>query len=75
MVYKGIAVSSGLGLAKCMIIDSTEPDNFDLKCTGECSIDEEKAKVSAAVEKAVFQLETIKKKAEDTGITDRVEIM
>lgn len=75
MIYKGIAVSSGLGVAKCLILDDSDQLVFDTKSIEVCCVEEEKAKVTAAVEKAVLQLNTIKNRAQDKGAGDRVEII
>lgn len=75
MIYKGIAVSSGLGVAKCLML--VEPDSNDhIKGNKEeWHSEEQKTKLTEAFTKAVIQLETIKQRAEAKGGVDWIEII
>ena len=75
MVYKGIAVSPGLGLGKCLILKEMVLLSYSQQNPGCMDTEVEKNKVKDGILKAVMQLDSIKAKIEDKGAVDRGEII
>lgn len=75
MIYKGIAVSPGLILAKCLILEEQEPGTFNRKLACQSDVEPEKAKVNAAIEKVSACLEAVREKAEADGASDSAEVV
>lgn len=75
MIFKGIAVYPGIGVAKCMILKDAEPCDMDAKSIGDFCKAKEKGKVEGAIEKAIFQIGTIKNGAQAKDKVDQVEMM
>ena len=75
MLYKGIAASPGLAIGKCLVIRPLPEARTGAQSIAREQIEQEKARLAAALQKAAEQLERIQIQAQAAGYVTKAEII